>query len=207
MNTDLQYCQLCPRLNDFRQLQRRQYPDYHNAPVAPLGAASPRLLVVGLAPGLHGANATGIPFCGDSSGRQLHAGLCRHGFARRVAPNATRVDLVATRITNAVKCLPPQNRPSTAEVDTCNRYLRDEIAALASGAAILALGGIAHRAALRALDLSVSRYRFSHLAEYDLPGGLRLFDSYHCSRYNFNTGRLDQDGFDAVFRRLRGWLG
>ncbi len=200
----LSNCCLCERLHDFRLQQRQRYPHYFNRPVPAVGSPSARLLVVGLAPGLHGATATGVPFTGDASGEQLHRALCRHDFARRLQDDA--VELLDCRITNAVKCLPPGNRPSTREMNTCNPYLRRELDQLDPAGAVLALGGLAHRAILRALDLAPSRYRFGHRAEHPLPRGWLLFDSYHCSRYNFNTGRLDETSFDAVFRRLREYL-
>ncbi len=204
--TDLSNCRLCARLHGHRQQQQQRFPTYHNRPVPAIGRADARLLIVGLAPGLHGANATGIPFCGDASGERLYAALCRNGFARWRNREATKVELLNCRITNAVKCLPPENRPNTREIDTCNRYLRDELAQVGENGVVLALGGLAHRAILRALSLPPGRYRFAHLAVHELPTGRVLLDSYHCSRYNFNTGRLDEARFEAVFRRLREWF-
>lgn len=204
--SELSNCHLCERLHGYRQQQQRDFPHYHNRPVPAVGPAEAGLLVVGLAPGLHGANATGIPFHGDASGERLHAALCRSGFARRCEGEAMGIELLNCRITNAVKCLPPQNRPSTSEVDTCNRFLRAELEQVGANGAVLALGGVAHRAVLRALALAPGRYRFAHLAEHTLPRARLLLDSYHCSRYNFNTGRLDEAGFDAVFKRLREWF-
>ncbi len=202
--SELSNCCLCERLHGYRLEQQQRFPDYFNRPVPAVGQANARLLIVGLAPGLHGANATGIPFTGDASGERLHGALCRHGFARSRGHGAP--ELLDCRITNAVKCLPPQNRPSTQEIDTCNPYLRRELDQLDAAGAVLALGGLAHRAILRALDLAPARYRFGHQAEHRLPQGWLLIDSYHCSRYNFNTGRLDQARFESVFRRLREYL-
>ncbi len=202
--SDLHGCQLCPRLSQFRSEQKLRYPDYHCLPVADFGAADPRLLIVGLAPGLHGANATGRPFTGDASGEVLFQTLHRFGFASisRSRSQGDGMRLYQCRITNAVKCVPPQNRPSGEEVRNCNPYLRDEISRLQAGSIVLALGTIAHRAVLRALGLRQVEMRFHHGAEHRLPGQLQLIDSYHCSRYNFNTGRLNPIMFDQVFERI-----
>ena len=197
---DLLECQRCPRLADHRQRQKALFPAYHCRPVAATGTRSARLLIVGLAPGLHGANATGVPFSGDASGRFLFAALHRFGYAEAAVGGSRLVDC---RITNAVKCLPPANRPTAVEIATCNDYLAAEIAQLPRGGVLLALGAIAHRAVLRALGLRPVDFRFAHAAEHALPDGRRLLDSYHCSRYNVNTGRLDRDGFDAVVGRTR----
>lgn len=167
--------------------------------MAPFGANEPRLLIVGLAPGMHGANATGRPFTGDFAGILLYETLFAAGLASQ--PKSEKGDglvLVGCRITNAVKCLPPANKPTTTEVDTCNDYLASEIAALPSGAAVLALGGIAHRAVLRALDLKLSAHPFAHGACFDLPRNRTLLSSYHCSRYNTQTKRLTPAMFKTV---------
>ncbi len=197
---DLLECQRCARLADYRRQQKALYPHYHCRPVPASGSSGARLLIVGLAPGLHGANATGIPFCGDASGRFLFAALHRYGYA--AAPTAGS-RLRDCRITNAVKCLPPGNRPSGAEIANCNAFLEADIARLPRGGLLLALGAIAHRAVLRALALRPVDYGFAHAAEHLLPGGLELIDSYHCSRYNVNTRRLDRAAFDAVIARTR----
>jgi len=199
-----QDCQLCPRLAAYRIEQKSRHPDYHCQPVAGFGDEGSRLLIVGLAPGLHGANATGRPFTGDASGQMLFEMLFRYGFASKPDARSSHDDmrLFDCRITNAVKCLPPNNRPNGDEISCCNAYLRSEIANLKPAAVILALGAIAHRAILKALDLPPSRYRFGHLAEYGLPGGLVFIDSYHCSRYNINTGRLDRNMLENVFDRV-----
>ncbi len=169
------------------------------------GEASPQLLIVGLAPGLRGANRTGRPFTGDYAGDLLYRTLLRHGFA--TGDYAARIDdglrLNCTRIVNAVRCVPPQNRPEPAEIRACGHFLAAEFAALPGLRAILALGAIAHNAALAALGLRRSPYRFVHAAEHDLPGPVTLFDSYHCSRLNTNTGRLTEAMFDAVIAALR----
>lgn len=205
---DLHGCQLCPRLVAYRNQQKSRFPDYHCLPVAAFGDLDAALLIVGLAPGLHGANASGRPFSGDASGRVLFDVLHQYGFASR--PDSRGGDdglqLIDCRITNAVKCLPPQNRPSGEEIRHCNPYLRGEISQLPAGSVILSLGVIAHRSVLRALDLPQSRMRFQHLAELSLNDGTRLIDSYHCSRYNFNTGRLDRRMFEQVFERIVGLI-
>lgn len=198
-------CRLCPRLVDFRADNRRRYPAYHNAPVPSFGGDAVRLLVVGLAPGLHGANRTGRPFTGDHAGILLYQSLHAHGFADRSVSLAGDDDLrlLGCRITNAVRCVPPQNKPETAEVRRCNPYLAAEIAALPPGAAILALGQIAHAAVLQALGLKAAHHPFAHGARHRLPDGRTLFDSYHCSRYNTQTGRLTPAMFHAVFADIR----
>ncbi len=198
-------CRACARLARHLDAVRAEHPRYHCAPVAPFGPAAARLLVVGLAPGKHGANATGRPFTGDYAGKLLYASLNAHGFAAR--PVSTSADdglrLRGCRITNAVKCLPPGNRPLGAEVRRCNRFLRAEMAALPAGAVVLALGGVAHRAVLQAAGLRPARHRFAHGACHALDDGRRLLDSYHCSRYNVNTRRLSPEMLDAVVAHAR----
>ncbi len=198
-------CTLCPRLTDFRAANRHRIPEGHNAPVPSFGPASARLLVVGLAPGLKGANTTGRPFTGDYAGDLLYpsliaAGLADGSYDRRPDDD---VRLTQVRITNAVRCVPPENKPTTAEIATCNSFLAEEIAALDRLTAVLALGLIAHKAVLRALGLKQSHCPFTHGALHRLPNGLLLADSYHCSRYNLNTGRLTGAMFAAVLEQLR----
>jgi uracil-DNA glycosylase len=178
---------------------RSTHPHYHNAPVAPFGDPAARLLIVGLAPGMHGANATGRPFTGDHAGILLYRTLFGAGFSSRPQSRSRDDGLVLAgcRITNAVKCLPPQNKPSTREVDTCNDYLRAELEQLPEGAVVLALGAVAHRAVLKAFRLRQSAHPFAHAREHGLPFGT-LIDSYHCSRYNTQTGRLTAAMFEAV---------
>jgi uracil-DNA glycosylase family 4 len=180
---------------------RESHPDYHAKPVAPFGDSAPRLLIVGLAPGMHGANRTGRPFTGDYAGILLYESLHRYGYGSR--PDAIAVDdglaLSGCRITNAVKCLPPQNKPTPDEIRSCNGHLSAELAALPSSTAVLALGLIAHQAVLMALGLRRADHVFSHCAEHRLPTGHTLFDSYHCSRYNTQTKRLTPAMFHAVF--------
>ncbi|MDX5332781.1 MAG: uracil-DNA glycosylase [Gammaproteobacteria bacterium] len=198
-------CRRCPRLAGFLHDVQVRHPDYHCAPVAPFGDARARLLIVGLAPGMHGANATGRPFTGDYAGILLYDTLHRFGFGStpesRAADDGLR--LTDCRITNAVKCLPPENKPTTAEIRACNDYLAAELDTLATGSVVLALGTIAHNAVLRAQGLKQGSYRFGHGAEHALPNGLLLVDSYHCSRYNTQTRRLTEDMFHAVFARIR----
>jgi uracil-DNA glycosylase family 4 len=194
-------------LVEFLDQVRAEHPAYHAAPVAPFGAERPRLLLIGLAPGMHGANATGRPFTGDFAGILLYQTLHRFGFAS-AAESRSRDDglrLLDCRITNAVKCLPPQNKPSGEEIRQCNTYLAAELADLADGSLLLALGAIAHNATLRALGLAQTAYKFGHGAEHDL-GRLRLLDSYHCSRYNTQTRRLTPAMFEQVFARARAIL-
>ncbi len=199
-------CRECPRLAAFRDDNRRREPAYFNAPV-PAFSASPgtvRLLIVGLAPGMKGANRTGRPFTGDYAGDLLYPTLVRHGWARgrygREPDDG--LELVECRITNAVRCVPPENRPTGPEVNACNGFLGSEIANLSALEAIVALGGVAHGAVLKALGQRKAAWPFGHGARHDLPDGPLLADSYHCSRYNVNTGRLTETMFDSVFENL-----
>lgn len=199
-------CTDCPRLARFLAEGRKEYPDYYCAPVAPFGDPKARLILVGLAPGFHGANATGRPFTGDHAGLLLYRTLHRFGFASR-PESKVRDDglkLLGCRISNSVKCVPPQNKPTPAEIRACNRFLTAELTTRASARSVLlALGSIAHNAALRALALKPSEYKFAHAAEHELPSGQILLDSYHCSRYNTQTGRLTEKMFVDVFARAR----
>ncbi len=198
-------CALCPRLAAFRRANRSAYPAFHNAPVPSFGPLAARFLVVGLAPGLKGANRTGRPFTGDYAGTLLYGSLIRHGFAHGAYGAAIDdgLALVDCRITNAVRCVPPENKPVPAEIAACNPFLGAEIAAMGGLRAILALGAIAHDAVLTALEVKRSRHRFAHGAEHPLADGLALFDSYHCSRLNTNTGRLTEAMFDQVMAGIR----
>lgn len=197
-------CRLCPRLAGFLDRVRSDYPDYHAAPVAPFGDPRPDLLIVGLAPGMHGANASGRPFTGDYAGILLYRTLYEFGFSNR--PESSHagdgLKLRKCRITNAVKCLPPQNKPTAEEVRTCNAYLAAELEEMRDGAVVLALGQIAHQAVLRALGLKRSGYPFRHAGEYPLGRGRTLFSSYHCSRYNTQTRRLTPEMFTHVFNKI-----
>ena len=194
-------CRQCDRLARHLDQVRAEFPGYHARPVAPFGALRPRLLIVGLAPGMHGANRSGRPFTGDHAGILLYETLHRFGFANQAQALSVGDGLQLTdcRITNAVKCLPPENKPKPDEVKRCNAYLKCEIEELPGKAAILALGGIAHQAVLRALDLRLKDYPFGHGARHSLPQGYTLYDSYHCSRYNTQTKRLTKYMFNQVF--------
>ena len=199
-------CTACPRLAGFLQAGRTSHPEYFCRPVPPFGDERPKLLIVGLAPGFHGANRTGRPFTGDHAGLLLYETLHAFGYAERPASVAADdgLKLIGCRITNAVKCVPPENKPETAEIKRCNAYLKAELADLPAGMAILALGQIAHKAVLMAQSLKEKAYPFAHAARHELPGGLRLHDSYHCSRYNTQTRRLTPEMFQAVFRQIQG---
>ncbi len=198
-------CRNCPRLAAFLDAVKEKHPDYYCRPVPPFGDPKARLLIVGLAPGMHGANRTGRPFTGDHAGVLLYETLHAFGFSNQA--EATAIDdglaLIDCRITNAVKCLPPDNKPVVAEINTCNTYLADELGLLPKGSVILALGGIAHRAIIRAMSLRQADYPFGHAAEHDVATGVVLLDSYHCSRYNTNTRRLTDEMFRAVFARAK----
>jgi uracil-DNA glycosylase len=202
-------CPLCPRLVAFRGKQRLAFPDWHNAPVPSFGGLEARLLIVGLAPGLRGANRTGRPFTGDFAGLLLYATLIKFGFAR--GPYTERPDdglaLIDCRITNAVRCVPPENRPVPGEIGTCHQFLRAEVAAMTNLRAILALGGIAHDAVLKALGARKAEHPFRHGAVHALAGDVAVADSYHCSRLNTNTGRLTTEMFESVIANLRRRLG
>ncbi len=202
-------CQRCPRLASFRLANRQDHPDFFNAPVPAFGEHAARLLIVGLAPGLKGANRTGRPFTGDYAGDLLYETLPKYGLAR--GHYGRRGDdglqLLDCRITNAVRCVPPENKPLTEEIAACRVYLEAELSSLDRLKAILALGTVAHGAVLGAFGLRKSGYPFAHGALHELPNGLLLADSYHCSRYNTNTGRLTAAMFEAVFGNLARRLG
>lgn len=204
-------CDDCPRLATFRDINRDTYPAFFNAPVPAFGAsdASVRLLIVGLAPGMKGANQTGRPFTGDYAGDLLYATLLRFGLAVGNYGKAAGdgLTLVGCRITNAVRCVPPENKPTGAEVRTCAGYLRSELAALKGVRCILALGALSHGAILSALGEKKSTYGFAHCARHTLSNGLTLADSYHCSRYNTNTGRLTVPMFEQVFDQIMPLIG
>jgi len=201
-------CSACPRLAAFLASQRLVLPSYHNAPVPAFGPADARLLVVGLAPGLHGANRTARPFTGDHAGILLYRTLYDHGFASAPGSEhaADGLRLIDARISNAVRCVPPQNKPESAEVRRCNAYLAHDLATQGRGV-VIALGTIAHQAVLDALSLRRSVVAFAHGACHRLPDGRLLMDSYHCSRYNTSTRRLTPQMFAAVFAAARAHLG
>jgi uracil-DNA glycosylase family 4 len=196
-------CTLCPRLASFLAKNTHECPDYFNKPVGPFGPPHAALLIVGLAPGMHGANRTGRPFTGDHAGIILYESL--HALGLASAPKSVDrfdgLELIGARITNAVKCLPPENKPLPKEIDTCNRYLAAELVELRSVKAILALGVVAHDAVLKAVGEKRSFAKFGHGNEYLLPDGRHLVDSYHCSRYNTQTRRLTAEMFQAVLKR------
>ena len=198
-------CRACPRLATFLNDVHTRYPTYHARPVPAFGDPHPKLLIVGLAPGMHGANRSGRPFTGDNAGILLYQTLHQFGYAS--APESVSVDdglqLIGCRITNAVKCLPPANKPEPGEIRECNRFLAAELAELPANASVLALGQIAHQAVLRAYDLKLKDYPFGHASDYRLPDGRRLVSSYHCSRYNTQTRRLTPEMFAAVFSLIQ----
>lgn len=198
-------CPLCPRLVAFRDQNRATAPDWFNGAVPSFGASSARLLIVGLAPGLNGANRTGRPFTGDYAGQLLYATLAKYGFAEgRYAERADDgLALVDCMITNAVRCVPPQNKPTPAEIATCCAYLKARIAQMPDLQVVLALGRVAHDSTLTALGLRKALYPFAHAACHELPSGPLFFDSFHCSRYNTNTGRLTTQMFETVFAGIR----
>jgi len=201
-------CSLCPRLAAFRDAQRVAHPEWFNAPVPPFGDDGAELLIVGLAPGLRGANRTGRPFTGDYAGALLYATLQKFGFAEGHydARPDDGLALRRARITNAVRCVPPQNKPEPREIAACRHFLSAEIAALPGLRAFLALGAIAHNAVLAALGLRRALFRFAHGAVHALPDGRLLADSYHCSRLNTNTGKLTVAMFEEVFGTVLGRL-
>jgi uracil-DNA glycosylase family 4 len=205
-------CPLCPRLNGFIAEWREREPTWHNAPVPtfmpPEGDASVRLLIVGLGPGLRGANRTGRPFTGDYAGDLLYRTMIAHGFARGTyeARPDDELELIGTAITNAVRCVPPQNKPVGAEIATCRRFLSGTVERFSNLQAIVTLGAIAHQSTVRALGERVAAVPFRHGVRYQ-AGRLAIFPSYHCSRYNTNTGVLTEAMFDKVFSEVAGYLG
>lgn len=202
-------CPLCPRLVEVREAVAAEYPSWWNAPVPPFGDDQAWLAVVGLAPGKHGAHRTGRPFTGDGAGPLLYGTLAKFGLAE--GEFAAKVDdglmLKGAVILNAVKCLPPENKPTPEERATCRRFLEQELRALPNLSVVIALGDIAHQSVVKALGGKLPKARFAHLAEHRIPGSPVVIDSYHCSRYNQNTGKLTPEMFEAVFARaveLRG---
>ncbi len=197
-------CKKCSRLVQFLADVKLKYPEYHAAPVAPFGANDSKLLIVGLAPGMHGANATGRPFTGDFAGLLLYKLLYEYGFSNQ-PESISRNDglkLIDCTITNAVKCLPPGNKPVGAEISNCAEYLQAELFQGHGPKVILALGHIAHNAVLRGIGLRLNAYRFEHNVIHRLQNNMFLVDSYHCSRYNMNTKRLTEPMFRAVFQTV-----
>jgi len=200
-----QDCRQCQRLDGFLCEVKQKHPDYHARPVAPFGDSNAQLLVVGLAPGMHGANATGRPFTGDYAGLLLYEALYEFGYSNQIKSESLTDGLVlkGCRITNAVKCLPPQNKPTGEEINQCNAYLAAELKTLPEQSVILALGSIAHQAVLKACGLKPSSAKFAHNAQHALPDGRTLVDSYHSSRYNVQTKRLTKEMFAEVFRTIQ----
>ena len=202
-------CTACPRLSDFLEENRNKYPDYHARPVPPFGVKKPKLLIVGLAPGMHGANATGRPFTGDHAGILLYEMLHKYGFSNK--PESVHLKdglkLKHARITNAVKCLPPDNKPIGEEVNTCNAYLVEELKTIDKKAVILCLGLISHKAVIKALGMKQKDYPFVHGKLHQLEDGRQILDSYHCSRYNTNTGRLTEKMFSEIFKQAQTEVG
>jgi len=202
-------CRQCKRLADFLDDVKQDYPDYFAAPVPAFGAKKAKLLIVGLAPGMHGANRTGRPFTGDYAGVLLYETLYEFGFANKSESVSAKdgLKLKNCRITNAVKCLPPQNKPTGAEINQCNNFLAAELKTLSKGSVILALGSIAHNSVLKALGMKLSSCKFAHNALHELANGNYLLDSYHCSRYNTQTKRLTEKMFKDVFQQAIDILG
>lgn len=201
-------CPLCPRLCGYRAENRKNFPEKYNAAVPAFGPIDARLLIVGLAPGLRGANFSGRPFTGDYAGDLLYATLLKFGFAQ--GSYAARADdglrLIGTRITNAVRCVPPENKPTGEEMKNCLPFLSHEIAAMSGLRVIVSLGLISHNAVLKALGCRISAHKFAHGARHRVTDRVTVFDSYHCSRYNTNTGRLTTAMFEDVFRTVRAVL-
>ncbi|HEX9210197.1 MAG TPA: uracil-DNA glycosylase [Bradyrhizobium sp.] len=197
-------CPLCPRLVAFREANRAREPLWHNAPVAPFGDIKARLLIVGLAPGMQGANRTGRPFTGDYAGDLLYATLLEYGFAKGTyqARPDDGMKLVDCRIANAVHCVPPQNKPLPAEINTCRQFLAANLETMPNLRAIVVLGRIAHDTVLKPLKLKASQAPFGHGAVHQ-AGAFKLYDSYHCSRYNTNTRVLTPDMFRSVFAEVK----
>jgi uracil-DNA glycosylase family 4 len=198
-------CPHCPRLAQFRRANREKYPDYFNGPVPSFGNPDARLLIVGLAPGLHGANRTGRPFTGDYAGDLLYSSLLRYGLAKGTydARANDGLQLVDCMITNAVRCVPPENKPVPAEINTCRQFLSAQIAAMPKLRAVFALGRIAHESVCRAFSVPLRANPFKHGSVYKAENGPTLVASYHCSRYNTNTGVLTPAMFEEALARAK----
>jgi len=202
-------CRRCGRLAEFLDQVRSRHPGYFCQPVPPFGVSDPGLLVVGLAPGMHGANATGRPFTGDHAGILLYRTLHKYGFASSPESLAANdgLRMIDCCITNAVKCLPPQNKPVGEEINQCRGFLSSELDSFRPGGVVIALGSIAHKSVVAAFGLRQKDAVFGHAAEHAMPRGITLVDSYHCSRYNTQTRRLTTPMFEQVFARARALLG
>ncbi|MAS86645.1 MAG: uracil-DNA glycosylase [Micavibrio sp.] len=201
-------CQLCPRLVAYRRESQAKFPDKYNGAVPSFGPITAKMLVVGLAPGLKGANFTGRPFTGDYAGDVLYPALLRHGFGTGIFKSRPDdgVELTNARITNAVRCVPPQNKPIGEEENNCRPFLIEEMTSMPNLKVLFVLGCIAHVAVLKVLGLKIKDYPFGHEQVNKLPNGLILVSSYHCSRYNVNTGRLTEDMFDSVMAKAKSFL-
>lgn len=201
-------CKKCSRLADFLKISKQKYPDYFCKPVPAFGDPKAQFLIVGLAPGMHGANATGRPFTGDFAGILLYETLHKFGFASKSTSVSVddKLKLKNCRITNAVKCVPPANKPTIEEIKICNVYLKNELQALQPGNVMLALGKIAHDSIIRSFDLKLSQHPFGHENIHEIGNSLTLIDSYHCSRYNTQTKRLTQKQFEHVFKKVTATL-
>lgn len=202
-------CPLCPRLVSYLEDARQKYPDWHNAPVPNWSAPSPRLMIVGLAPGLKGANRTGRPFTGDWAGDLLYQTLVKFDFAKGNYGKSREdgLELTDAIIVNAVRCVPPENKPIGAEINNCRPFLRATVEQTTSVQCVVALGGIAHNSFLKLFDVKKKDLPFGHGNEHQLPNETTLIDSYHCSRYNTNTGRLTEQMFEDIFARVREIVG
>jgi len=199
-------CRKCPRLAEFLDEQRELRPDYYNGPVPNFYSADPKLIVIGLAPGMHGANRTGRPFTGDWAGDLLYAALDKYGFSTGEYDKRADDGVVLQQavITNVVRCLPPQNKPNASEINTCrDLYHKSQLEALPDAKVLLCLGKISHDSTVRALGLRLATHKFGHGTEYMDPQGRTILSSYHCSRYNTNTKRLTEDMFYKIFERAR----
>ena len=198
-------CSLCPRLVQLRDINKKDYPEFYNRPVKSFGSLTAKLLIVGLAPGLKGANRTGRPFTGDYAGDLLFSTLLKFGFAKGSYKKHALdgLELINCRLTNAVRCVPPGNKPIGQEVNACRKFLINEIEAMPNLHSVIVLGGLAHNAFLSAVEAKKSQYPFGHSSEHLIKynnNSIMLTDSYHCSRYNTNTGRLDAEMFESVFK-------
>ena len=201
-------CPICPRLVAFRDDNKLQYKHFFNGPVPPFGSLDAKFLVVGLAPGLKGANASGRPFTGDYAGIILYNALLKYGFAQGTYKERSDdgLELLNCRITNAVRCVPPENKPEPSEIKSCNAFLKNEIAVMPNIKVILSLGSISHNAVLKAFGKKASDAKFIHTATHSLNGQTTLLNSYHTSRYNINTGRLTVEMFDAIIQQAKDLL-
>ncbi|MFV2061693.1 MAG: uracil-DNA glycosylase [Gammaproteobacteria bacterium] len=201
-------CKKCPRYVAFFKALRIEYPDYYNLPVPAFGDTNPELVIIGLAPGMHGANATGRPFTGDHAGIILYETLHKFGFSNQPQSSHKKdgLKLINCRITNAVKCLPPQNKPIGSEINNCNAFLKAEIGKFKKNTVMIALGLVAHKAVIKAIGGKQSDFVFKHNTHYKIEPGHILIDSYHCSRYNTNTKRLTEKMFHDVFRQAQKYI-